>query len=320
MFSIPPFLNILFQFSKIAYSYYLNRHEIHNELNALSASLKLLPEEINRLSLYAFLNEFLSSTYTYLNLKTLSAAEKQLLYYISVFTANFDDLMDDYGYNANDIILTLEGKESFDESIHKMSLCKTSFNFITDHHPNIELFNHYFKKAVDAQERDLAVSKNIPGVKELLKIMEDKGGYSLLMIFSGLSCFKHEHEQAVYELGSMIQFANDVFDIYKDTNQEERTYVTEVESLDKLMNQYQSSTLSCFQKWNKLEMKQTRFNNFWINNYALLSRAEIAIDYYNKAESTKEAMIREEWVCDMERAINLYKNFTLVNNWFKTNP
>src|SRR5678815_6153777 len=81
-----------------------------------------------------------------------------------------------------------------------------------------ELVLHYLRKVYDAQIE--SKGQAIPGslsTDELKRITIEKGGVSVLFYRSVLSnSLTREEENALYCMGGLMQFGNDIFDIYKD--------------------------------------------------------------------------------------------------------
>ena len=304
-------------FISIGISYYFRINKTAKRLRTL-IPYEIDPSSIKRLSLYAFLNQNLASNYLSLSNNQLDADELLLLDLMSLFVGSFDDLMDEHHLSKDEIFNIIKSNEESGIELPNVKICKFSYRSIISRHPNLSLFERYLDQGTEAQERDVKVKQVTKDLDELKSIMMDKGAYSLLLILSALKDFDASDQHAVYSLGSMIQFANDVFDIYKDLQAGEWTYASNIKNMKVLMFEYRAGLENCFNAWRSMGYESNSLEKFWIRTYALLCRGEIAIKHYIERDVlSKPKMLRSDWICDMERFDKIIKNYKLVLNWFK---
>ena len=104
------------------------------------------------------------------------------------------------------------------------------------HVPDKKKMQEALIEVYQAQLESKKQTQDLISEKEIQSITFYKGGTSLLFYRTAfLPVPSVEEEKLIYNLGSLMQLANDIFDVYKDRENKIKTLVTEA-------NKYCSST------------------------------------------------------------------------------
>ena len=116
---------------------------------------------------------------------------------------------------------------------------------------------------------------------EVDQIVKEKGALSVCA-YRGLireDVGELEH-QAMYELGALIQYINDVNDLYKDGKQGIRTFATVRDSLEEMALEVDRQKTRSFRLIKALPYEKTRKENFMFVFYALVVGTSTSLLHY----------------------------------------
>jgi hypothetical protein len=182
-------------------------------------------------------------------------------------------------------------------------------------------------KNIHQAQKDSIKQINHPiSQEEVLDITCRKGGYSLLMCryYINLPNSK-ELDQCWYQLGAVIQFTNDLFDIYKDLKENISTYpnrsnnIKEIKNcFDQLVNELKTTIQSIPFEQNKKDALLIKlscipaFGYLAIENLMKLSDKDGHLPDLNTVK-------RKELIIDMEKVVNRVKLISLAYKISKSN-
>jgi hypothetical protein len=122
-------------------------------------------------------------------------------------------------------------------------------------------------------------------------------------------------QDAIYQVGGLMQLANDLFDVYEDSRHGINTLITKSRNIEKLRSIYQRQHKAAIAALRKLAYPETN-KMAYIRKLALgLSRCPVCLDQLEKLEATDEKGFnpqrhkRRELICDMEKWGNLFRSF-----------
>lgn len=259
----------------------------------------------------------LGEAFCLLRNKKMSASERIASTAQGAMTGLFDDFFDKQ-YLSDDAV---------EDILHN--------KIIAGKRSNEKLFDHFYKDALQhvpdkkkmqqalmevykAQLESKKQTSDSISEKEIQSITFYKGGASLLFYRAAfLPVATTEEEKLIYNLGSLMQLANDIFDVYKDRENGIKTLVTETthiapvrEVLQELLSTYYLVAYDIgFPKQNVRQFLS-------MLSLGIFSRAFVCLDQLEKNEATTNNVFsvqqysRKQLICDMDQAKNMLKSAT----------
>jgi hypothetical protein len=248
--------------------------------------------------------------------KPLSEKERFALTYLGAITGLFDDFFDKQYLADEKIKSLLENPGSLVPQSSNEKLFLDCYNKALTYVHDQELVRHYFRKVYDAQIESKKQAG--PGLTkdELLHITIHKGAVSVLFYRAAMShSFLPGEEDALYKMGGVMQFGNDIFDVYKDRNSGIHTLVTTAIHIDPVRQLFITALNQGYDSIAKLGYKKSNIRKYIrMLSACFISRCFVCLDQLESNEvKTGGSFIpseysRQELVCDMEKKINLWRS------------
>ena len=248
--------------------------------------------------------------------KQMTLPERWALTCQGAMTGLGDDFFDKQNM-ADDLIKTLIEKP--DELFGNNSSEKLFLSFykrsLQNAH-NREMTLQYLRRVFEAQIESR--KQGVPGSltkNELEKITIQKGATSVLFYRTVLSNpLEKEEEEALFQMGGLMQLANDIFDVYKDCQKSIDTLVTTAKHIQEVRELFQSQMEKCFALFYNTGYSQKNVNHFLgLIAMSLCSRSFVCLDQLEEKErETNHAFLphtykRKDLVCDMQKTSNKWK-------------
>jgi hypothetical protein len=148
--------------------------------------------------------------------------------------------------------------------------------------------------------------------EDIEKITYAKGGYSVIIYHQTLSDIASDDMlKALYHIGSLMQFANDCFDIYKDIHDGIYTLASRCDDYRKIKNQYLQRVKETTNLIMALPYSKSKKQEFAIIMYSVIAQGLVAIDRMIKLQDKLGAPLnclkleRKQLVCDMQEPRNV---------------
>jgi len=165
-----------------------------------------------------------------------------------------------------------------------------------------------------AQQKSIEQEDSSISEERIWEITQQKGGESVLFYRYG---FKHSlkdgEENALFQLGSLMQLENDIFDVYKDYQSKIYTIpntIVKVEELKKLYTEQKDLFVDlCY----KMDYPQKNIRLFLDRIMPVVNRAYVCFNQYQRLEKKNKSIFdvavfsRKELICDMEKPKNLLR-------------
>ncbi len=235
--------------------------------------------------------------------------------YLGASTPLYDDLYDESDYNRQDVqCLISQGNAEGFGIIAALGI--EFYQELLTYLDRPETFANYLERVAIAQDNSKAqVGSRQLSEEEIRKITYDKGGYSIALYRSVLN---HEmrpgEDQAVYDLGCMIQLTNDLFDLRKDHINNQQTLVTTTDDINKVRTEYLQLLNKTIASFKALDYSYWSQKRFVLQLMLVVGRGMVCLDQlarvqkkYGKFDAS--LMQRYESVCDMEKPVNLIRSF-----------
>jgi hypothetical protein len=222
-------------------------------------------------------------------------------------TGIFDDFFDEEGLTDQQVLELIEKTELPADSPASHRLFVSFHNLAKKHMAVPERMRAYWPGVFDGQ----AASRRQEGppltVHELREIMQLKGGTSLRFFRSAFGPCSEAEDRFLYALGGMVQFTNDIFDVYKDREAGVQTMVTTTSHISALREELLKTLLSMYQAFRASGINRGRLIACTrILSMGTFCRAMVCLEQLEKTEGSHgglfnpAACTRKELICDME--------------------
>ena len=243
----------------------------------------------------------------------MSHTERKISTCQGIITGIYDDFIDKNSLNTDDIIRITHDPQSFhsDKLINKIFVENWSFVLENIHNDTFlwEMVDRISKVQIETRKQ-----QNPDTSFDLIKkITFDKGGYSVLFYRSVYSNPLKEGEyQAFYNLGALLQFGNDVFDLRNDLKDGVCTMITKTSEFKNVVNEFCHLKDKTIKSFCNLPYQTKQIRRFLHYIMPVINRCEVCLNQLLKLEVkyrefSPAKLSRQEIVCDMERRSNFFK-------------
>lgn len=164
---------------------------------------------------------------------------------------------------------------------------------------------------VDSKEQNVSITK-----QRMLSITLNKGGLSLQFYRSAFSHpYKEGEDEFLYKAGGLMQVANDIFDVYKDSKANIRTAVTTAIHINEVRDLFTQLLFELHTSAASLPYKKKNICGFLdIISIGIFSRCFVCLDHLEKNERhtgnvfKPEQYSREQLICDMDTKKNMLRS------------
>jgi hypothetical protein len=287
---------------------------------------ELTPENKGRIQYYAqIMPVVVGDIYSLVFCRPLLAKERKLLTYLSMFTPLMDDYFDKENLSADEIkerIFSPENTlaQNANEALGKYILLEL-------HHlaPKSIGWEEIVLKLLHWQGESKRQSLDTISLGEIREITFNKGGYSFLLarIFLESDILSGENT-AILHLGGLIQYIDDIFDIWEDSTAGIKTLATNALSIKALRTDYELQLKEMENRFWQLNYPNTEVSTFLGTLRILFIRAFVALEQFEKIEQSQGGIFkpnlcnRKDLICDMEQPKNLWRTFYFYRKYSKT--
>ena len=238
-----------------------------------------------------------------------------------VITGLYDDFFDKTGMATTQIREMMENPFTFTPASSLESIFIEYLRTIHKTAHDTDALNNAFERVFNIQVESQLQQNHDVDQESLLRLTLDKGAYSLLFY---RSIYQHpmiEGEQdAIYQVGGLMQLANDLFDVYEDSRQGINTIVTNSPKIEALRSIFLNQRKIAFASIKRLEYPGDN-KKFFLGKLSLgLSRCLVCLDQLEQLEIMNNNSFdpirhqRRELICDMEKWVNLFRSFLYYMN------
>lgn len=230
-------------------------------------------------------------------------------------TGLFDDFFDKAYLSGEriDQLLQNEGKSG---SRSNEMLFNQFYSLALKHVPCKERMQATLMEVYNAQQMSRKQTDELISAREIEEITFYKGAVSLLFYRTAfLPMPETGEQQLVYQLGSLMQLCNDIFDVYKDSQENIQTMVTTAVKIVTLRTLLEERLFSCYADAYALGKPRRNVKKFLsILSLGIFSRAFVCLDQLEKNETTSNGRFtinsysRKQLICDMERVSNISRS------------
>ncbi len=200
----------------------------------------------------------------------MSSRERKILSYQGAMTGLYDDFFDHENRDNTQVKEMMSDPFDFKA---RNSAEKLFLIFLQEVHRNLEdkaTFENIFNEIYTVQLESKKQLNSLLTASQLKQISEKKGGWSHLFYRITLSnSLEKEEQTALFELGSLLQQVNDIFDVWKDLQSGISTFVTQANDIHTLKADFELQMKKVQQLLYNLPYKATHKRDCFFSIYDL---------------------------------------------------
>lgn len=249
--------------------------------------------------------------------KAMTNQERLALTYQGAMTGLFDDFFDKEKMTDEAVKAFMETPEQISGNNKRQQLFLQFYKKALQYTHNRQLMLQYLRKVYDAQieSKKQAVGGMLPQ-DEIKRITVDKGGMSVLFYRSVLhNQLSKEEENALYKMGGLMQFGNDIFDIYKDCRQHIDTLMTTAKKVNDVRIIFRDMMETSFASVYQTPYPRKNIKEFLrLFSMSLCARCFVCLDQLENKEIRSGGIFtpyqygRNDLVCDMDKGRNKWRS------------
>ena len=243
-----------------------------------------------------------------------------------VITGLFDDFFDELKLPKAHIVNMVNNPENINSGssnellfldFYRTALQKAAF-------PN--LIKEQLMMVHKAQVASIEQENSKINASRIWEITCMKGGDSVLFYRTAFNNLPVKGEkEALFKLGSLMQFENDIFDIYKDFKSGISTLPTTMLLVKDLRKLYKKQIGIFIELCHKMDYPNKQVEKFLDRVMPVINRGYVCLDRYQKLENNNAGVFnissysRKQLICDMEKPLNFLRTirYQLKSNYVK---
>ena len=223
--------------------------------------------------------------------QAMTATERQASTFQGAITGLFDDFFDKTRMSLEQIREMMQRPQNFKPGSSLEELFIAFLLKVHNNSPDRDKLNQAFDEVFKVQVKSLSQEENDLHSTELREITFAKGGYSLLFY---RSVFKNSlvkgEEEAIFQVGALMQLANDLFDVYEDSRQGIKTLITIAKHIDELRAIYQAQLNKAIEAVRRLDYPEARIR-IYLHKLSLgISRCMVCFEQLEQLEKNNNAV------------------------------
>lgn len=231
-----------------------------------------------------------------------------------IITGLFDDFFDDIRLPEEQIVNMVEKPESIipQSSNEKLFLDFYLVALQKASHPELikkQLLLVHHAQVASMEQENPEIDK-----ERIWEITCLKGGDSVLFYRTAYdNLLVKGEEEALFQLGSLMQLENDIFDIYKDAKAKIATLPTTLPKVIELRQLYEAQINLLIELCYKMDYPEKQVKQFLNRVMPVINRGFVCLDQYQRLEKNNgdvfdtASFSRKQLICDMEKPGNLLR-------------
>lgn len=280
------------------------------------------PEQRGKILRYygLFITSFLCSSYKKLYGETLTDEERKRATLFGVLTPVGDDLFDIDKLPVEDIHTITFHPQTYTATTFSAGVAKEIQTYLLEHVPHKKEYIEASKNVLDIQAETIKQTKRTISKEDLQRITYTKGAVSVIIYHQCLDVAASKQMlDALFYVGSLYQFGNDIFDLYKDVRDNIYTMVNTCDDFIVLRKMFMERVKAQNRRIMALPYKQKDKKEFCIIMNTINARSMVALDQFvrqQKLMGNKKIdwwqLERKAMIVDMEKKRNLLRWFNYV--------
>ncbi|MDQ6812303.1 MAG: hypothetical protein M3040_00975 [Bacteroidota bacterium] len=273
-------------------------------------------EQLKKIRQYygLFIPTILCASYKHLYGETYTKNERKRATLFGILTPVGDDLFDIDKLDAQAINKITYHPEKYQATTFSARVASEIQSFMLRDVPHPKEYLAAAKNVFEIQLETIKQTDRTIDDKELERITYAKGGYSVIIYHQIMEKpASAAMWKVLFFVGSLMQFGNDLFDLFKDLRDDIITLPNRCEDYEGLRQMFLSRVKECNRLIYALPYPQRRKEEFAITMHLILSRGVVVIDKMIKLEQQLgkplhyNQLTRKQLICDMEKTKNIVK-------------
>lgn len=273
-------------------------------------------EQLKKIRQYygLFIPTVLCSSYKHLYNEAYTESERKRATLFGILTPVGDDLFDIDKLSSAAINEITYHPESYDAKTFSAHIAKEIQSFMLKDVPHK---NEYLEAAKNVFEIQLETIKQTNAAindDELERITFAKGGYSVIIYHQIMNQPASEAMwKVLFYVGSLMQFGNDLFDMFKDLRDGIVTLPNRCTDYTKLKHLFMARVKECNRLIYALPYNHRKKEEFAVAMHLIISRSLVVINKMIGLEKQLGKPLdytklnRKQLICDMEKINNIFK-------------
>lgn len=279
------------------------------------APFSFAPETARRIRYYTLLAP-LGLGYAFADLRgqPLSPEEARNQLFLAALTPLLDDAIDHHQADADRIraLLNAPAPPSPTEQ-DVFAAMQALWPPVRASVPDSEAFMASVWQTLEAQLASKRQFQAGLSAEEIRQLTFDKGGYAALLFRQALAPTPSAAEAAAwYHIGGMVQFLDDLFDVYEDTQNGIYTIINTNTNAENIEKEFENGLATMRTLCNQLPWPQAAIERFYNKLMVLFVRGQVAanqlveVQQRHKGDFNPKNYMRKELITDMELRKNLW--------------
>jgi hypothetical protein len=256
----------------------------------------------------------LCSSYKHLYSEQLTEAERKRATLFGILTPVGDDLFDIDKLDVEAIKEITYTPETYEAKTFSANIAKEIQSFLLKDVPGKIQYLEAAKNVFEIQLETIKQTSPSITDDDLERITYAKGGYSVIIYHQIMNEPASEAMwKVLFYVGSLMQFGNDLFDMFKDLRDGIITLPDRCKDYKQLRQMYIARVKECNRLIYALPYKQSRKEEFCFAMNLIISRGLIVTDQMMRLEKqlgkplNYQSLTRKQLICDMEKRANIFK-------------
>ncbi len=277
---------------------------------------KFPSEQVKKILNYygLFIPSVLCASYKRLYGKKLTEEERRRVSLFGILTPVGDDLFDIDKLDVESIRLITYTPESYHATTFSSNVAKEIQSYLLNHVPVRDAYLQASRNVFEIQLETIKQTNPTITRAEIEPITWAKGGYSVIIYHQTMNeTASPEMYAALFNIGALMQFDNDCFDIYKDIQDGIFTLASRCPDYRKIKKLYLERVVEANRSVRNLPYPQSRKNEFLVIMHAIISQGLVAIDQMIKLQDTIGKPVdclqqpRKALITDMQKIPNIIR-------------
>ncbi len=260
-----------------------------------------------------FIPAVLAASYKRLYKTILSDDERKRVTLFGILTPVGDDLFDIDQLDIAAIHTITYTPHLYQDSHFTAHVACEIQDFLLHHVPNVAAYTLAAKHVFDIQIETLKQLDANISEEEIAHITFCKGGYSVIIYHEVMHAADDALRAALFDVGSLMQLANDLFDLHKDIPDGIQTLPARCTNFSALKKTYYNLSLQCNKKIRDLDFDKKEKEIFLIKMQFIITRGLVALDHFIQIENANggalrmDTLSRKALITDMQKPSNIFK-------------
>lgn len=240
-----------------------------------------------------------------------------------VITGLFDDFFDDFKLPKDLIVKMIEEPKSIRPQSSNEKLFLDFYLTTLRKAKRPELIKKHLLLVKKAQIESMEQENQGISNTRIKEITHRKGGNSIVFYRVAFDHFITKgEEEALFQLGSVMQLENDIFDIYKDLKKGISTLPTRLSKVADLRAYYTEEMNKMIDLSYKMNYPKNRIKRFLDQVIFIINIGFTCLDQLEELENSEgtfnsPSLSRKQLICDMEKLPNMIKSICYqIKNYY----